>query len=62
VNKYVCKARVRNIDGTYANVSVPIEAANAGAAREVLRQDLDRQVTAHTLISYGAISVRSLKQ
>jgi len=61
VNKYVIKARVRNADGTYANVSVPVEAASEAAAKQIFRADLDRQVAAGTLISYGSPTARKVK-
>jgi hypothetical protein len=62
VNKYVVKASVRNADGSTGTVSVPVEASSAGAAKQIFRADLDRQVAAGTLISYTAPSVRHAKK
>jgi hypothetical protein len=60
--KYIAKANVVQEGGVVGRVSVPVEATSAGAARNKLRADLDRQVGAGTLISYGPISVRHNKQ
>lgn len=60
MDKYVVKVRVRQADGAHANVSLPVTAGSEEAAKTLIKADLDRQVAAGTLVSYGSLAVRKV--